>query len=312
MQVTNVNSAESLFILYVQGAQAPQSITLTAGNTKKVTFQHVAIFPGQSQFPVAINGVTRWYGQPATPTFQPGITNEASISIQGSGYDNFGAFEPVWRSDSAEVDSTLGEGCVATGISANPPAGSAWGDLLVSFSASMCPMDRGPTPALSNQILYWDYLGNFPDGAFMQATEGAAQPTMLFDTGYASYVYGLSWLPDGTGFLYSFTDGNCSCSNIYAYDFGTKQSTQLTHFAQAYAGKLSTSPDGKKVVFEHFTVDPNPTLDPDAVPDLWLMNRDGSGAGLFIPNARDPSWGLQQAAPPVTNQLYLPLVEQNH
>lgn len=64
-----------------------------------------------------------------------------------------------------------------------------------------------------------------------------------------------------------------------------------------------------EVVFEHFTVDPNPYLNPDAVPDLWLMNVDGSNEGLFLKQARDPSWGMPQAAPVYNIILYLPLVD---
>jgi WD40-like Beta Propeller Repeat len=309
VRVTNENLSESLFIIYVQGAQQPQSTTVPLGTTKTVTFNNVAIFPGHSQFPVAINGVTRWYGQPDTSTFQPGTTNGASIDLNSSGYDDFGAILPVWSRDSSEVDYNLGQGCTGEAIPANPDPGEQWGSQMEQFSASMCFMDRGPTAALANQVVYWDYLGNFPNGAFMQAAEGATQPSMLFDTGYGGSVYGVHFLPDGTGFLYSFNDGKCGCSNIYAYDYASKKITQLTHFSQAYTGDLSISPDGQAVVFEHFTVDPNPYLNPNAVPDLWLMGRDGSNEGLFLQKARDPSWGMPQTAPVYNIFLYLPLVD---
>ncbi len=310
VQVTNVNLSDSVFIIYVEGAQSPQSATVPAGTSQTVTFQNVAIFPGKAQFPVAIDGLVRWFGQPDTPTFQPGTTNGASISISSGGYENFGAFNPTWRGDSAEIDYNLGQGCVTNAMAVNPVAGSEWGDPVVQFSASMCPLDRGPTTALNDQILYWDYLGNFPDGAFMQASEGASSPSMLFDTGYGSLVYGVKYLPDGSGFLYSINDGSCLCSNIYEYDFSSQQSNALTNFTQDYTGNLSISPDGSQVVFEHFDVDPNPTTNPDAVPDLWLMDRDGSGAGLFIQNARDPSWGQAAAAPLYTDFLYLPVIDK--
>jgi hypothetical protein len=310
VRVTNENLSESLFIIYIQGAQQPQSTTVPLGTSKTVTFNNVAIFPGHAQFPVAINGLTRWYGQPDTQTFQPGTTNGASIDLNSSnGYDNFGAILPVWSRDSSEVDYNLGQGCTGEAIPANPDPGEQWGSQLVQFSASMCFMDRGPTAALADQVVYWDYLGNFPNGAFMQATEGAAQPNMLFDTGYGGSVYGVHFLPDGSGFLYSFNDGNCGCGNIYEYDYASKKTTQLTHFTQSYTGNLSISPDGQAVVFEYFTVDPNPYTNPDAVPDLWLMQRDGSNEGLFLQQARDPSWGEPQAAPVYNTFLYLPLVD---
>jgi hypothetical protein len=244
VRVTNEYLSDSLFIIYAQGAQQPQSTTVPLGTSKTVTFNNVAIFPGHAQFPVAINGVTRWYGQPDTPTFQPGTTNSASIDLNSSGYDNFAAILPVWSRDGSEVVYNLGQGCTGEGIPANPDPGAQWGSTLVQFSASMCFMDHGPTAALANQVVYWDYLGNFPNSAFMQAAVGAAQPNMLFDTGYGASVYGVHFLSDGSGFLYSFNDGNCGCGNIYAYDYTSQQAAQLTHFTQAYTGNFSISPDG--------------------------------------------------------------------
>ena len=311
VQVSNQSVGDSLFIIYVDGAKQPQSTTVPMGSTKTVTFNDVAIFPGHSQFAVAINGITRWIGFPDTPTFQPGTTNGATITLNSGGYDNFGAIKPVWSSDSSEIDYTLGESCTGQAISAHPDPGANLGQLLVPFSASMCYMDRGPTAALANQVIYFDYLGNFPNGAFMQAAVGAAQPTMLFDTGYASASYGVKWLPDGSGILYSLYDGNCDCSNIYHYDFGAKKSTQITQFTSQYTGNLSISPDGQAVVFELFNVLPNPTLNPDAVPDLWIMNVDGSNQSLLVQQARDPSWGQTSTLPAMNNHLYLPLIDKH-
>lgn len=307
LRVTNQNQSDSVFLVYVQGARQPQSVVVPAGTTKTVTFTDVAIFPGRSQFPVAIDGTTRWYGFPDTQTFQPGTVNGARVEISSSGFDDFGARAPIWRRDSAEVDYPIGQGCTPTAIAAYPPAGSQWGNLLVNFSASICLMDRGPVPALQDQIVYWDYLGNFPDGAFMRTTEGGSQATALLDTGMGTLVYGIKWLPDGSGFLYSWNDGNCYCSNIYEYDFGSQRNSQLTHFTEEYAGNLSISPNGQMVIFEHFTVDPNPLMNPDAKPDLWLMQRNGSGAGLFIRDGRDPSWGSTAAAA-ATHATFLPAI----
>ena len=310
VHVTNQNISDSLFIVYVQGASTPQSTTVTAGTSKDLIFQNVAIFPGKSQFPVAIDGITRWYGLPDTTTFQPGVNNSATLDINGSGYDDFGGILPVWRSDSAEVDFRLGQGCLGEGMPANPNPGSQWGDLLVSYSASMCSFDRGPTSALSDQIIYWDYLGDFPNGAFIQTAEGSSNGSILFDTGYGNYVYGERWLPDGSGILYSFNDGSCNCSNLFEYNLGSQQTTPITNFTDAYVGSFSISPDGQQIVFERYTVDPNPTSNPDAVPDLWLVNCNGSGAALFISNGRDPSWGEQASAPPPSqNQnIFMPLI----
>ena len=315
VHITNENVSDSLFIIYVQGAQAPQSTTVLAGTTKNLTFTNVAIFPGQSQFPVAINGITRWYGQPDTTTFQAGTNNSATIDINTGGYDDFGGSMPVWRSDSQEVGYWIGQACIGQTIAASPAPGEQWGEQIVGYSASMCDFDRGPTVATADQVIYWDSLGNFPDGAFIQATEGASSGTMLFDTGYGGYVYGLRWAPDGGSILYSFNDGSCDCSNLYEYNLFSKNLTQITHFTQEYVGSFTISPDGQKIVFEHFDIDPNPTLNPDAVPDLWMTDRNGSGAALFLQKARDPAWGTPSSTPPppppTQNELFLPLLEKH-
>lgn len=316
VHVTNENLTDSLFIIYVQGARQAQQTTVPAGTSKTVTFNNVAIFPNEPQFPVAINGITRWIGTPDTPTFQPGQTNTATIDISSfQGYDNFGAALPVWQHDSHEIDYHLSDACIGEGISSNPTPGSQWGDQLVQYSANMCYISRGPTSDTADQIVYWDYQGNSPDGGFMEATKGASQATLLFDTGYGGFMYGLDWLPDGTGFLFSFDDGSSNSSNIYAYDFSSQQVTQLTDFNGQYAAKLSISPDGQQVAFELYNIDPNPLINPDAVPDLWLMNIDGSGAGLFLQNASDPAWGAPQQAPPPPPpssqyELYLPFLDR--
>jgi len=316
VKVTNEDLTDSLFIIYVQGAQQAQETTVPAGTTKTVTFTDVAIFPNEAQFPVAINGITRWIGTPDTSTFQPGQINNASVVISSfEGHDNFGAVLPAWQRDNQEIDFHLGDECIGEGISSNPAPGSQWGDQLVKFSASMCHIKRGPTPATANQIVYWDYQGNAPDGAFMEATKGATQASMLIDTGYGGFMYGLDWLPDGSGFLFSFDDGSlCNCSNVYAYDFSSQQVTKLTDFSGQYAGNLSISPDGQEVAFELYDVDPNPLINPNATPDLWLMNVNGTGAGLFLQNASDPAWGNPQQAPPPPPtskyEIFLPFLTQ--
>lgn len=310
VHVTNVDVGDSLFIIYITGAAQPQSVTVPAGTSKTVTFDKVAVFAGKVQIPVAIDGITRWFCASCTTTLQAGSANDVSIDIQGSGYDNMGVFRPVWRNDGAQVDYALGQACIAIAQAATPDPGVGWGGLLLGYSASPCLLVRGPTAALSNQVLYWDKLGAFPDGAFVKVEEGAKQANVVMDTGYLGFVYGMAWLPDGSGFLYSYSDGECLCSNIYAYTFGAQEPTQLTDFTDEYAAGLAVSPDGKYVVFERSTDDPNPVLNPDLKPDLWMMYVNGSNLKLFVKDGRDPAWGqaAQTTPTPPAKDVYLPEV----
>ena len=310
VHVTNINVGDSLFIIYVAGAAQAQSVTVPAGTSKTVTFDNVAVFAGKDQIPVAINGITRWYCTSCTQSLQARTTNNVSFSIQDSGYDNVGAFKPVWRNDGAEIDFDIGDACTAQAMPTNPDPGSEWGGALLGYSASPCFLDRGPTAALNDQVLYWDKLGAAPNGAFVKVQEGAKQENVVLDSGYFGNVYGMKWLPDGSGFLFSYTNGDCSCSNIYSYIFGAQQATQVTHFNDAYTAGLAISPDGQYVVFEHSTTDPNPTLNPDLKPDLWMMKVDGSDMIPFVKNGRDPAWSRQApTAPPVlANKVFLPAV----
>jgi Tol biopolymer transport system component len=76
-------------------------------------------------------------------------------------------------------------------------------------------------------------------------TEGGTHPGKKL-TNYSEIEYqllhDLHWLPDGSGFLYSTTTLMRDASNIFHFDFKTKQTTQLTNFENAFAKKFSISP----------------------------------------------------------------------
>lgn len=46
--------------------------------------------------------------------------------------------------------------------------------------------------------------------------------------------------------------------------------------------------------------------------DLWMVNRNGSGAALFVQGGQSPAWS-PQAVPvplPLNNHIYLPLLKK--
>jgi Tol biopolymer transport system component len=95
----------------------------------------------------------------------------------------------------------------------------------------------------------------------------------------------LRWLPDGSGFLYTFPDLAYEFGNLFRYDFATKRATQLTKFEGEYARAFDVSPDGQWVVFERAK-----SWREDKNVDLWLMRTDGTGARLLVRNGLAPSW----------------------
>jgi hypothetical protein len=284
------------YFVYMEGAPAAQETTVFPGTSVTLTFTNVAILPNATQYPVVISGLSRWLYPPSGVTVQPGTTVSSQVYIySNTNYESFGASNPVWRTDGAQIDFALGSFCLGSSLPTYPSAGAFITLLLAPpASGSMCTFDRGPTPALANQILYWDNL-NINGAGFYQVTEGSSTTagTLVLPIDSANFVYGMRWLPDGSGFIYSQTSGY-STSDIFEYDFNSQAPRQLTNFAgnqNEYAGYLTLSPDGSTIVFEYATVDPNPVLNPNALPDLWIMPRDGSAPpSLFVANGRYPSW----------------------
>ncbi len=289
--IANHDLLDSVFVVYVAGAPQMQVVTVTAGNSATVNFSNVAVFSGKDQYPVAIDGVTRWIGSPAQ--LAPGSTASTRVDIYASsGYDYFGARNPVWRSDGAELDDAVGQGCVGEAWPASAPPGTTTSELL-QVSESLCPFDRGPTAALANEVLYWNYFdfSQNGDGELYQTIGGSSDPgTPILDTGYSSFVYDLKYLPDGSGFLWSEkVTASDSASNLYRYSFSSHNWTQLTSFTDAFVNHFAISPDGQYVVFEHCTQDPIGTTDTPT--DLWLMKVDGTIlAQPFVANATYPAW----------------------
>jgi len=118
----------------------------------------------------------------------------------------------------------------------------------------------------------------------------------------------VTWLPDGSGFLYSEGEQFGEIANIFEYDFATGESARLTDFAQGWTRSMTISPNGQQVVFERQTS--GDWMDGDPATDLWIMDRDGSGQRLFVRNGRSPAWSPTTLPAPLTPRAYLPFVRR--
>ena len=280
-------ASAGVFFVYVVGADEPQAVTLPPGSSKTLLFKSVADFGDHAQPVVAMYGNYRW--------FIPGVGVKAGrtitapvFGIGGDGYELFGAFRPVWRSDGSRVSFRNGL-CLVNTVPAVPAPGELVFQSLFGGQrpSGACTWDWGPIPALADQVIYTSNTDG--EGShILRLKEGGAHPDTkvhLFDDVRLQLLSDLRWLLDGSGFLYSFPDLAYEFGNIFRYDFATKRVTQLTKFENEYARAFDISPDGAWVVFERAR-----SLRDDKDVDLWLMRADGSDARLLVRGGLAPSW----------------------
>src|SRR5690606_4472492 len=113
---------------------------------------------------------------------------------------------------------------------------------------------RGPGEDRASQILYvGTYIFDQP-GAFLleKGSSGPGEQLVTFDS--LETIQGLTWLPDGSGFLFSHSEGELlsgeRASNLFRYDFVGPQVVRLTDYTRRFVGRLSVSGDGSTVVYE--------------------------------------------------------------
>jgi hypothetical protein len=280
-------ASTGVFFVYVVGADEPQAVTLPPGSSRTLVFKSVADFGDHAQPVVAMYGQHRW--------FIPGVDVKAGrtikspdFGISGDGYELFGAFRPVWRSDGSRLSFRNGL-CLVNTVPAQPTPGALVFDKLFAgeHPSGACAWDWGPSPALADQIIYSANSGG-EGTSIHRVKEGGAHPgTKLhaFSELDLQILSDLRWLPDGSGFLYSFPDLAYEFGNIFRYDFATKRAARLTNFEGEYARAFDISPDGAWVVFERAK-----RMDDDKDVDLWVMRTDGSEPRLLVRGGLAPSW----------------------
>jgi hypothetical protein len=276
-----------VFFVYVVGADEPQALTLPPGSSKTLLFKNVADYGDHAQAVVAMYGQYRW--------FIPGVDVKAGrtikspdFQISGDGYELFGAFRPTWRSDGSRLSFRNGL-CLVNTVPAQPTPGEFVFQPLFAGThpSGACAWDWGTTPALADQIIY-SANSDGEGTSIHRVREGGAHPgTKLhaFSELDLQLLADLRWLPDGSGFLYSFPDLAYEFGNIFRYDLATKRATQLTNFEGEYARAFDVSPDGAWIVFERAK-----KMDDDKDVDLWIMRADGSEPRLLVRGGLAPSW----------------------
>lgn len=286
-------SSNGSFTVYVIGAEMPQQVLLPPGAVKTLVFKNVADFGNHAQQVVAIDGQIRWI-MPGVDVVAGKNTKAPDFAISGDGYEYFGAFRPVWKSDGSQISYRDGL-CLLKTTPAKTSIGVQFNPLFGKYSPSgSCYWDMGPTAALANQVLYLLDTTEEEAGFYMRpAGESSQAPVPLHLSPYGAYD--VKWLPDGSGFLYSYnywreTDGK-RVSNIFRYDIASKKLVQVTDLNDGYARRFAVSPSGKWIVYEKCTIDEDRPDDMDfKTSDLWIIGTNGRSDRLLVKNGMAPSW----------------------
>jgi len=286
-------SSTGIFTVYVVGADKPQQVLLPPGSVKTIVFNNVADFGDHAQPVVAIYGQIRWV-MPGVDVVAEKNTKASDFQISGDGYEYYGAFRPVWKSDGSQLSYRDGN-CVVKTVSASPGIGVGFKPLFGEKGPpSACYWDWGPTAALANQVLYYVDASEETSGFYLrQEGETTKQRKPLYLSPYGAYD--LKWLPDGSGFLYSKNYWRESdykrVANLFRYDIASKKHTQLTNLNDGYARQFSVSPSGNWLVYEKCQVDEDKSESLDFTSaDLWIISTKGTGDRLLVKNAMAPSW----------------------
>ena len=280
VQVEN-QTTESQFLVYVEGAPAAELVTITPGTAVELTIPNVADLGNFQQYFTVINGHLRWIEPSVFVNVTAGQITSASARFvlhgQGNVYSGVGAKYPTWHRSGSKVGFLFYEGLMMQIPSNPPPSGDD--SFILAQGSGVIAESMLWSPA-SDWILYSssDHISVVKPGA----NNGG---TAIIDKSGTELVLGLDWMPDESGFIFAITGGQFGQqnSNIYAYDFDGNNLTQLTHFADDFAGGLTVSPNGQKIVFE-FADEPG---DP---PQLWIMDIDGSNAEALGIQGESPDW----------------------
>ncbi len=290
--------------VYFQGAPSAQFVSLPPGGSSTLTFTNVADF-GQDflQVAVMIVGSNREISfSTAGDVIPNGSITTGTMSLYNP-VTYWEAHSTTWRSDGSKVGYVLNFNSLFE-LPPHPTPLDLSEHILEADNSDLPDfvdlLKWGP-PSRANNLLYSGNVAFDAEGIYLvsEGSSTAGQRLLAFEVW--ENVLGLAWLPDGSGFVYSRIETNDwyepISANLFLYTFATQSTTRLTSYENLYAGNLSVSPDGEQIVFERgTTMDEYHSVITD--PDIWVMNRDGSGQTLLIENGRAPDWGITATTPP--------------
>ncbi|HGX93325.1 MAG TPA: hypothetical protein ENK35_08430, partial [Candidatus Tenderia sp.] len=292
-QILNNYGSVTSMLLYVEGAKSPVAHYPGAYQaTTSFTIPNVAdLGAGENQ-----NLYITW-GDGACATgvewelgtsidVQPGQTIDiGTISFDGD-CNQFEASNPTWKRDGSEIG--FSGAYLAKRAQAS---GEALGRDLFSSSAGMVGKDLDWSPANDTVLFQGQSGGNF--GIFHIDAGGSSATQRVLDSQFLGAVTEeQAWLPDGSTFVYSTSDGQ-----IYEYN-PSGNDTQLLALNYESVEGLSVSPDGNYIVFERVMKSSH---------ELWILDRLQPNTlwPLVTDFATDPDWARSDPVIPQKHKVYL-------
>ncbi len=281
VQINNNLLGESLFLLYVDGAPEAQTVVVPAGTIREVTVNGVAdLGVGVEQRVVIFQTEENsWIWPAARVDVVAGQTVDAGeFPINNSNrFARYGAYESTWHRSGDHLAFTLGS-VGAYQISATPAFVSEPTPLFDADNIFASAVVYSP---VADEVL----LYNPP--IISRATVGDPDSiTPLADL--ENTLYGLEWLPDGSGFVFAMAGGvdenfQPVYANIWEHNFASGEFTQITNLTEEFAFHPSVSPDGQQLVFAYAASNSAPV-------ELRIMQRDGSNVQSLGVNGQWPKW----------------------
>jgi len=298
--VKNLGGDSFSGFMYFQGAASVKPVNLPPNGATVVVFEDVADFGSGQDWLQAASLISGTRRQLLISTFvdvQAGgsvSTAEAAVWPPDSSWN---ALDPTWRSDAQAVTFRLNNSDLLE-LPVQPHA-LEFGQPVLAQDRSLpdfiTHLARGPGEDRASQILYvGTYIFDQP-GVFLleKGSSGPGEQLVTFDS--LETIQGLTWLPDGSGFLFSHSEGELlsgeRASNLFRYDFVGPQVVRLTDYTRRFVGRLSVSGDGSTVVYE-LGADIDALSGEVVDPDLYVLEIGSAKAtaALLVEDARAPAW----------------------
>ncbi len=294
VQVPVRNASFDAFVgfVYFQGAPSLQQVAIPAGGSTVVTFNNVADFgAGKLQVAALINPPYREI-KTGTAVDVPtgGNIRTETVFIRGSVSTPWEVHSQTWRHDGSQIGYVLNFNSLKR-ISSNPQPAD-FGERLLAELGRTCRPSQCTSPGARRRPPRTNCctpaINCSNSTGIYRVTEGSATAGEKL-VSHESYelIQGLSWLPDGSGFVYSVMEGfEMDTANLYVYTFASRRAQRITNFSGEFAGLPSVAPDGRRIAFERFA-----SREDNAAVDVWVVNLDGSG--LAVPGAQRGASGVE-------------------
>ena len=291
------------FYIYIEGVAVAAHVPFATNTAVEITFYQTAdLGPGVMQSAVAIYGNSRWH-DPAimADVVAGGDTYLGRLIISGNGTLAYGASHVSWNPDGDRLAYQLGQGSLWQ-VGLDVPILGDGGPLLdpqVNNTVAGTDPDWSP---VGNEVLYQNTTtSNFNISRVDVGATNTGTPLAS-----VTYISGLDWFTDGSGFVVADDDALLSHTDLYTMTFADNSIGQLTQTSgHQAAAEPSMSPDDSQIVYTYAEdVRANPLN-----PQLRMMNSDGSGDHLLVAGGRLADWS--RVAPSASDyKVFLPNVRR--